>query len=58
MLNKEQMFIINEFINKHATKNVWNISDKLVDLASELIEVQEKSSIQVIDEQVGMPDYI
>lgn len=58
MLNKEQMFILNEFINKHATKNVWNISDKLIDLASELVQAQEQSSIQIISEEVGMPESI
>lgn len=47
MLNKEQMFIINEFINKHATKNVWNISDKLIDMASDLIHAEEQPIVQV-----------
>jgi hypothetical protein len=48
MLNKEQMFILNEFINKHATKNVWNISDKLIDMASDLIHAKEQPKIQVV----------
>lgn len=58
MLNKEQMFILNEFINKHATKNVWNVSDKLIELASELVQAQEQSAIQIISEEVGMPESI
>ena len=57
-MNKEQMFIINEFINKHATKNVWNVSDKLIEMAAELVQVQEKSAIQIISEEVGMPESI
>lgn len=52
------MFIINEFINKHATKNVWNVSDKLIEMAAELVQVQEKSAIQIISEEVGMPESI
>ena len=46
-MNKEQMFIINEFINKHATKNVWNVSDKLIEMAVELVQVQEKPVVQI-----------
>ena len=41
------MFIINEFINKHATKNVWNVSDKLIEMAVELVQVQEKPVVQI-----------
>jgi len=48
MLNKEQLFILNEFINNHATKNVWNISDKLIDMASDLIHAQEQSIVQIM----------
>jgi len=47
MLNKEQMFILNEFINRHATKDVWNISDKLVGMASDLINAKEQPTIQI-----------
>ena len=57
-MNKEQMFIINEFINKHATKNVWNVSDKLIEMAAELVQVQEKPAIQIVSEEVGMPESI
>ncbi len=57
-MNKEQMFIINEFINKHATKNVWNVSDKLIEMAAELVQVQEKPAIQIISEEVGMLESI
>ena len=43
-MQKEQVFIVQEFINRHATKNLWNISDKLYDLIGEIIEIEKKSN--------------
>ena len=43
-MQKEQIFIVQEFINRHATKNLWNISDKLYDLIGEIIEIEKKSN--------------
>lgn len=42
MLNKEQMFVIYEFIDKHATKNVWNVSDELIKMSLELLKNNQK----------------
>lgn len=44
MLNKEQMFVIYEFIDKHATKNVWNVSDELIKMALQIIKNEEKAT--------------
>lgn len=30
------MFIVYEFINKYATRNVWNVSEEIVNMAVEL----------------------
>ena len=43
-MQKEQIFIVQEFINRYATKNLWNISDKLYDLIGEIIEIEKKSN--------------
>jgi hypothetical protein len=57
-MNKEQLFIVNEFINRHATKNVWNVSDKLLDMAKEIVQAGDiKPQVEVVDEEVGMPAY-
>lgn len=57
-MNKEQLFIVNEFINKHATKNVWNVSDKLLDMAKEIAQAGDNIKPQVeVTEEVGMPAY-
>jgi len=40
MLNKEQMFVLQEFITKNANKNIWQITDKLVYTINELIEIE------------------
>jgi hypothetical protein len=57
-MNKEQLFIVNEFINRHATKNVWNVSDKLLDMAKEIVQAGDiKPVVEVVDEEVGMPAY-
>jgi len=49
MLNKEQAFIVNEFIRKNATRNLWEVSDKLYNLISEIkkIEEQEKNETEI-----------
>jgi hypothetical protein len=41
MLNKEQAFIVNEFIRKNATRNLWEVSDKLYNLISEIKKLEE-----------------
>ena len=41
MLNKEQAFLVNEFIRKHATRNLWEVSDKLYTLLSEIKKIEE-----------------
>jgi hypothetical protein len=41
MLNKEQAFLVNEFIRKNATRNLWEVSDKLYTLLSEIKKVEE-----------------
>ena len=53
MLNKEQAFLVNEFIRKNATRNLWEVSDKLYTLLSELKRIeneekaQEKNEMQI-----------
>jgi hypothetical protein len=41
MLNKEQAFLVNEFIRKNATRNLWEVSDKLYKLLSEIKQAEE-----------------
>jgi hypothetical protein len=41
MLNKEQAFLVNEFIRKNATRNLWEVSDKLYTLLSEIKKIEE-----------------
>ena len=41
MLNKDQAFLINEFIRKNATRNLWEVSDKLYTLLSEIKKIEE-----------------
>jgi hypothetical protein len=41
MLNKDQAFLVNEFIRKNATRNLWEVSDKLYTLLSEIKKVEE-----------------
>ncbi len=41
MLNKDQAFLINEFILKNATRNLWEVSDKLYTLISEIKKLEE-----------------
>ena len=41
MLNKDQAFLVNEFIRKYATRNLWEVSDKLYTLLSEIKKVEE-----------------
>jgi len=50
MLNKEQAFLVNEFIRKHATRNLWEVSDKLYTLLSEIkkVEEQEKNETEIV----------
>ncbi len=40
MLNKEQAFLVNEFIRKNATRNLWEVSDKLYTLLSEIKKIE------------------
>ena len=50
MLNKDQAFLVNEFIRKYATRNLWEVSDKLYTLLSEIkkIEEQEKNETEIV----------
>ena len=41
MLDKEEAFLVNEFIRKHATRNLWEVSDKLYKLISEIKKEKE-----------------
>jgi hypothetical protein len=41
MLNKDQAFLVNEFIRKNATRNLWEVSDKLYTLLSEIKKIEE-----------------
>jgi hypothetical protein len=42
MLNKDQAFLVNEFIRKNATRNLWEVSDKLYSLLSEIKKVEQE----------------
>ena len=42
MLNKNQAFLVNEFIRKNATRNLWEVSDKLYSLLSEIKKVEQE----------------
>ena len=52
MLNKEQMFIVHEFIDKNATKNVWNVSDELIKMVFEVVDAQDSNQIKLLDEKL------
>ncbi len=49
MLNKDQAFLVNEFIRKNANRNLWEVSDKLYSLLSEIkkVEHQEKNETEI-----------
>jgi len=49
MLNKEQAFLVNEFIRKNATRNLWEVSDKLYKLLSEIKQAED--NIQPINNE-------
>jgi hypothetical protein len=37
---------------------VWNVSDKLLDMAKEIVQAGDiKPQVEVVDEEVGMPAY-
>lgn len=42
MLNKDQAFLVNEFIRKNANRNLWEVSDKLYSLLSEIKKVEQE----------------
>jgi hypothetical protein len=42
MLNKDQAFLVNEFIRKNATRNLWEVSDKLYSLLSDIKKVEQE----------------
>ena len=48
MLNKNQAFLVNEFIRKNANRNLWEVSDKLYSLLSEIkkVELQKKNETE------------
>jgi hypothetical protein len=52
MLNKEQMFIVHEFIDKNATKNVWNVSDEIIKMVFEVVDAQDSNQIKLLDEKL------
>jgi hypothetical protein len=41
MLNKDQLFMVDEFIKKNAHKDVWYVSDELFRLATELVKADQ-----------------
>lgn len=43
-MNAEQLFLVNEFVKKYATRNVWNVSDELFKLAAELTVNKENNN--------------
>ncbi len=52
------MFVIYEFIDKHATKNVWNVSDELIKMSLELLKNNQKelnNNIIMPNNEVGAP---
>ena len=42
MFNKNQAFLVNEFIRKNATRNLWEVSDKLYSLLSEINKTEQE----------------
>jgi hypothetical protein len=46
MLDKEEAFLVNEFIRKHATRNLWEVSDKLYKLISEIKKEKDAAAEQ------------
>jgi len=46
MLNKEQAFLVNEFIRKNATRNLWEVSDKLYRLLSEIKKAEDNNVVE------------
>jgi len=58
MLNKEQMFLIQEFINKNADKNVWHVTNELIKMSVELLKNNQKelnNNIIMPNNEVGAP---
>ena len=49
-LNKEQSFLVHEFIRKHSEERVWETQDQLYKLISETLAA---STFQV-EEEIGM----
>jgi hypothetical protein len=46
MLDKEEAFLVNEFIRKHATRNLWEVSDKLYKLIAEIKKDKDEAADQ------------
>ena len=42
MLNLDQAFLVNEFIRKNANRNLWEVSDKLYSLLSEITKAEQE----------------
>jgi hypothetical protein len=42
MLSKNQAFLVNEFIRKNATRNLWEVTDKLYILLSEITKAEQE----------------
>jgi hypothetical protein len=47
MLNKDQMFLVHEFIKKNSQSSVWYVSDDLFKLATELIKEKKQEENKV-----------
>lgn len=45
MLNKDQVFSINDFINDNAIDKLWKVSEKLIDISSSLVENDQQKHI-------------
>jgi hypothetical protein len=44
MLNKDQSFIIQEFVRRNRTKHIWEIQDELYSLICNLTKTEEKKN--------------
>jgi hypothetical protein len=47
-MTANQMFLVDDFIKKYATKNVWNVSDQLFKMVQEVIsenQAEKKDSL-------------
>jgi hypothetical protein len=52
MLNKEQMFLVYEFINKNATNKVWHVSEDIIKMATELVKADQKTPNNELNKEI------